>query len=723
MQPLSRLFRPRSVAVIGGGAWGEAVVRACAGIGFAGPVWPVHPNRAEIGGIAAFRRIEDLPGAPDAAFVGINRSATIEAVAALAARGCGGAVCFASGFAEAEAEIAGAGALQADLVAAAGRMRILGPNTYGFLNLLDGAALWPDRHGATRVARGVALVTQSSNIALNVTMQARGLPLAYVATTGNQAQTDLAEIGMALLEDDRVTALGLHIEGIASLPGFRAMAEAAHRAGKPVVALKVGASTQAQEAARSHTASLAGSEAGARALLERLGIGQVESLPALLEALKLLHVAGPLPSPRIAAMSCSGGEASLLADMARRTGLAVPPLSGPQQTGLRAALGPRVALANPLDYHTYIWGDRDRLAACFSAMMRGVVAMGVVALDFPRADRCARAEWDAVVDAVAAAQAEAGRPIAIMASLPETMPEEVAEAARARGIVAFAGFAEALEAIDAARQAGRVPGPVWAPGPVAAREAPGAAEALVTGAAQGEGAAPGPGGGPWPGPAGMSGPVGLSGRGAVRTLTESESKAALSAFGLAVPEGSLADTPRAAAAAAHALGLPVVLKGTDVAHKTEAGAVALGLTDADAVERAASAMEPGPFLVERMVPGAVAELLVGIVRDPAHGFVLTLGAGGTLTEILDDTASLLLPVTAAQVEDALSRLRLAPVLDGYRGRPAADRETIARAVLSVQAYARANLARLVEVEVNPLLCGPHFAVAADALITLTEDET
>lgn len=675
MQPLSRLLRPGSIAVIGGGAWCAAVVRECRKIGYGGPIWPVHPTRDQIGGLPAVARIEDLPEPPDATFIGVNRSATVEALRLLSAMGAGGAVCFASGFAEARAELADGGDLQDALLAAAGDMRILGPNCYGFLNTLDGAALWPDIHGALRVDRGVALVTQSSNIAINLTMQTRGLPLAYVVTAGNQAQTDLSEIGAALLEDPRVTALGLHIEGINDLTRFHGLAETAHRLSKPVVALKIGASDQAQAATVSHTASLAGSDAGARALFDRLGIGRVDSLSELLETLKLLHVAGPLRSNRIASMSCSGGEASLMADSALSRAVTYPPLTEAQRTDLRAALGPKVALANPLDYHTYIWGDRAALTACFSAMMDPGLALGCVVLDFPRPDRCAAAEWDVVVDAVADTQTARGVPMALLASLPETMPEATAAAAMARGIVPLCGIPDALKAVEVAAWLGQ-------------RRPPPAALLL-----------PGQGGAP-------------------RLLTEAEAKAALAAHGLPVPRSARADTPDAAAALARDIGFPVVLKGEGVAHKTEAGAVALNLPDADAVHAAATRMAAPGYLVEEMVTGGVAELLIGVLRDPAHGFVLTLGAGGTLTEVLADTVSLLVPAPRDEVARALDSLRMAPVLAGYRGAPAADRDAILDAVAAVQDYVIAKAGTLAEVEVNPLICTPARAVAADALIRL-----
>ena len=205
MDGLSRLFRPQSVAVFGGW-WAENVIEQCLKADFEGDIWPVHPKRDAIHGIPCFRNLADLPSAPDAAFLGINRHAVGEVTADLAAMGCGGAVCFASGFAE-----TGDDDLQQQLVTAAGDMPLLGPNCYGVLNYLDGAMLWPDQHGGRAVDRGVAIISQSSNIAINISMQARGLPIAYMACVGNQAQTSLADMARSLLADPRVTAAGLYV--------------------------------------------------------------------------------------------------------------------------------------------------------------------------------------------------------------------------------------------------------------------------------------------------------------------------------------------------------------------------------------------------------------------------------------------------------------------------------------------------------------------------------
>ena len=242
MRDLSRLFRPKSIAVFGGGFWGPNVVEQCLKMGFDGQVWPVHPTRDEIHGLPCYRTVEELPEAPDASFIGVNRTLTVEIVGRLARRGAGGAVCFASGFKESVGEIEGGADLQTLLLEAAGDMPILGPNCYGLINYLDGALLWPDQHGGKRVDSGVAILTQSSNMLINLTMQQRGLPMAYCAAAGNQAQTELSDMAMAMMDDPRVTAVGLHIEGIGDVRAFEALAAKAREMKKPVVALKVGRS-------------------------------------------------------------------------------------------------------------------------------------------------------------------------------------------------------------------------------------------------------------------------------------------------------------------------------------------------------------------------------------------------------------------------------------------------------------------------------------------------
>lgn len=666
MRDLSRLFRPQSIAVIGGGAWCAEVIRQSERMGFAGAIWPVHPQADTVAGHRAYAALNALPQAPDAAFVGVNRHSSIEVIRQLSAMGAGGAVCFASGFAEAQAEDDAGAGLQSQLVAAAGNMPILGPNCYGFVNALDGALLWPDQHGCVRVETGVAILTQSSNIAINLTMQKRGLPIAYTVACGNMAQTSQAVIAAALIDDPRVTAIGLHIEGFGDIRAWEALARKAHARGIAIVALKVGASDQAQGATISHTASLAGGDTGAQALLARLGIARVTDLPELLETLKLLHCHGPLSGQQVASISCSGGEASLIADMALTTGLTFPALTADQTTILRAALGPMVALGNPLDYHTYIWRDAAAMARAWSAMTGDGIAMTFSIVDYPTTDR---SDWACATEAALEVRAQTGAPFAVVASLPELMPQEIAHQLMQGGVVPFMGLREALAATVAAGQIG----------------APNMVPICIPGTAQ-----------------------------PTQTLTEAQAKSALAAHGLVVPSNCQAPAPEIADAA-RSLHPPFAVKGVGLTHKSEHCAVRLAVAACD-LESVAIDIGTAQILVEEMVTDAVAELLIGVTRDPAHGFVLTLGAGGVLTELLRDTTSLLLPVTAQDIAAALQKLACAPVLNGYRGKPAANIAAIIEASLAVQSYVLAHAHSLSEVEINPLMCTPDRAVAVDALV-------
>ena len=671
MRDLTRLLKPKSIAVIGGGAWCASIISAAKQTGFDGALHPVHPTGKQIAGHKSLRSLEEVPGPIDAAFIGVNRHATLDVVAQLRRLKAGGAICFASGFSEAAAEDAAAQDLQAALIEAAGEMPILGPNCYGFVNAFDGCAIWPDQHGCSRVQRGVAILTQSSNIAINLTMQNRGLPIGYMLTCGNQAQTAQTDIALQLLDDERVTAIGLHIEGFGNLRGWEALAQKARTKGVTLIALKSGVSQQAQAAAVSHTASLTGSDTGADAFLQRLGIRRARSLPVFLESLKLAHQFGPLSSNRIASISCSGGEAALAADTAQGTGLIFPPLNPRQAKDLSAALGPMVAMANPLDYHTYIWRDQAAMTQAWAAMADDEIAMTLLVSDYPRADLCDASDWECVTQAAIEATRRTGRPFAVVASLAELLPEQTAKTLMDHGVGAIHGLDHGLEALDVMSRPMAPPAePVLLPG--IDRDA--------------------------------------------ELVDEQSAKLALAAHGLTIPPSVVVTDRSTAGQAAADIGFPVALKTLGLAHKTGANGLALGLTTRAEVEVAAPRLADGPLLVERMVAGTLVEVSVGVTRDPAHGFVLTLGAGGTMTDVLRDRASLLIPATRAEVTARLKDLNIAPLLEGFRGNPPVDLDALLAAIDAVQAYVLANAERVEEVEINPLICTQDNAIAADALI-------
>jgi len=661
MGDLSRLLRPRSIAVLGAG-WAANVIEQCQKMGFAGPVWPVHPTRDAIAGVPCVRRLADLPEAPDAVFIGVNRHATVEVVAELAAMGAGGAICFASGWEE-----AGEAGLQARLVAAAGAMPILGPNCYGVINYLDGALLWPDQHGGRRVERGVALISQSSNIVINLTMQARGLPVAYVACLGNAAQVGLAALAEAVLADPRVTALGLYVEGIDDAPALARLATAAEESDKAIICLKSGKTELSRVAAASHTASLAGEGVVSSAYLRQAGIAEVNTLPELLEALKIAHVWGPSLGPRLCSLSCSGGEAGLAADLGAAAGVAFAPPSDDQRRRLGEILGPLVTIANPLDYHTFIWGDGPRTADVFSTMLEGYDA-GIFIIDPPRPDRCDPSSFQPALDAIETATLRTRKPAFAVSSLPENMDEALADAMMAKGLVVpLMGLEASLGAIAAAQRIRGHSG--WVPLP--ARPARPA-----------------------------------------RLLSEAEAKDLLRASNIPVPRGVSAPTLAEVQAKARHLTPPLVLKGLGFAHKTEAGAVRLNL---EALDGQAEMPGANGYLAEQMLRGAVAEVLVGVRRDPIYGATLTLGMGGVTAELLADTATRVLPVSLVDIAEALRSLRLFALLDGYRGRPKADLHALHWLIWNVTLMLTGDDS-LEEIELNPVLAFQKSAVAVDALI-------
>jgi len=676
MSVLRRLLSPQNVVVIGGGVWGRSVIEQCQKLGFEGQIFAVHPTAETLAGVPTYRSVSDLPNAPDAAFIGVNRIATIEQVRTLSAKGAGGAVCFASGFLETKDEDADGAALQSALIEAAGVMPIIGPNCYGFVNYLDRFCLWPDQHGGRAVDTGVAIVTQSSNIMINLSMQQRGLPIAYALTAGNQAQTSLAALGRAVLDDPRVTALGLYIEGIGDLKDFENLARHASTLNKAIVALKVGWSEQAQQATISHTASLAGSATSADALLARLGVARVNSLAEMVEALKILHQVGPLAGKRLVSASCSGGEASLMADTAHRqqNGVVFPALNQTQRDGLRSVLGEKVALANPLDYHTYVWGNLPAMADVYSAILDAPIDFGIIVVDFPRADRCDGAAWDYVIEAAQIAQKRTSKAVALLASLPENMPEDRALQIAKAGLVPLCGLEVGLAAIASVASVHPVP------------------EASVIAAPR------------------------LC---QTHILDEVESKAILAEYGVDLPhfivvaQGSLPETLP--------FSYPVVLKAIGENHKSEMGGVIIGLSNRAKLEIAMLEMDQPRYIIEELITDPIAELLVGIVGDQVHGYVLTLAAGGVLTELLRDSVSLSLPVNQIDILAALQRLKLAPMLAGYRGKPAVDKAALVRAVLAMQACVLDRRTSLAEIEINPLILTSKSAVAVDALIRIGEN--
>ena len=664
MPDLHRLLAPRSIAVVGG-APAERVVAQCLKLGFPGPIWPVHPRRSELAGVPTVATLDDLPGVPDAVFLGVNRFATVEAMRGLAAMGAGGAVCYGSGFAE-----TGEADLQSDLLEAAAGLPFFGPNCYGFVNTFDRVALWPDEHGCGRTGRGAAIVSQSGNVAVNLTFQQRGLRLGSMITVGNQASLGTEDAVAALVDDERITAIGLFLEAVRDPQLFAAVAARAHARGVPLVALQTGRSAAGALIATSHTGSMSGRAAAYDAMFERYGVATVRTPAELLETLKLLDSGGRLSGPRVVSLSCSGGEASLVADRAEPSALRFEPFADEHRGRIEATLTELVNVSNPFDYHTFMWGDREAMAHCFTAVMDGPQDATMLVLDAPPSPDNDPASWYVAADALADAAAATGRRAVVVASLAECLNEPFRAHITDRGLTPLLGLSESLVALDAASQVMGQCLPAHAP----------VAAATTT-----------------------------------RMLDEAAAKLHLRSLGISVPDGRIAQQHEVAGAAA-TIGYPVTLKALGLAHKSEAGAVRVGLRDSTELAAALAAM-PGTsagFLVEATVTDVVAEVLVTVRRDPPIGWLVSIGHGGVTTELWSDVAHLLAPVTPDDVRRALSQLRSYPLLTGFRGRPPADVDALVDLVVRLAAQVVGT--EVVEVELNPVLVGRQGAIAVDALL-------
>jgi len=420
-----------------------------------------------------------------------------------------------------------------------------------------------------------------------------------------------------------------------------------------------------------------------------------------------LHSGGPLGGRRLLAMGASGGDMAMTADVSRDLQLVFPPIAAAPRARLFDILGERVTISNPFDFHTYTWFDPPRQRAVFdTAVSMNVDAVAFV-LDCPPEQKADLSAFTVVIDEyLAAAQmareaASAAQPrtdgpagparVALLASLPETMPASIREQCLNAGVVPLQGLREGLEALDLCGAMGEC----WRHGSRVTMLRP--AAAALAAAAGGKTA---------------------------RNLLEREAKQALAAFGVPIPASRQVSID-AAVATARDIGFPVVMKAAaaTLAHKSDVGGVILNIRDAAAAEAAAAQLGQlaDQVLVEAMVSDGVVEILVGMLVDAQFGLTLVVGSGGVLTELVRDSITLLPPFTRESISSGLQRLAAHKLMAGYRGKPAGDVPALIDAILAITNYATVNLAALEELDVNPIIVRPAGAgvVAVDALIRLS----
>ncbi len=706
---LEALFHPSSVAVVGASqrdGYALTTMQNLRSMAYGGSIYPINPRYREVAGLACYPSLEAVPASVQTVVVAVPAAqvpAVIESAAAIKSEV---AIVYASGMGEGPDH---AGADWAEAVRRSARtsgLRVVGPNCLGTIDFAGGCALWPVvlPSASLRTERGVGLIAQSGNMPLTLVSSGRGVRFAKLVSCGNQLDVTATELIDRLLDAEDVTVVAAMLEGVPDLDRFSAVLARAAEQDVPVVVLRAGRTRLGRAATLAHTGSLSGPDHLMRALLRRHGAVDVHDLDELLATCALLGAARRPRGAGIGALSTSGGECALLADLATEEGLRLPPLPAPAAARLAARLPPFIAPTNPLDVTAATWGDTDVYRSAVLALAGApgvdvVVHLGDRPAHAPEDDGA----WRRILEGLAAGAAETSQPVVSIATIGDVRGEHMA-ALEDLGVVPLAGLRPGLAAL--AYAAGRAQA-------MAARERR-RRRPMVADHRRRE----------------QARRLLDTGR---PLVAEATAKALVALYGVDIPAGSVVTSAEAAEAAARKLGFPVAMKlhGPEVAHKSDVGGVLLGVGDSDQARAAfeelsergrQAGFNDSSVLVERQLEGG-AEVIVGGGNDPQFGPVVMVGVGGVLTEVLADTAHRLAPLDREEASEMVGELRAASVLEGRRGRRGIDRDAVADVLVAVGDLLT-ELPQVRELDLNPILPGPggRGCVAVDALIVLAGEE-
>ena len=681
---LRPFFEPESVAVVGAsprrGSIGGELFRNVLEADFVGAAYPVNTRGESVAGVRAYASIDEIPDAIDLAVICVPGERVIDAAEEALRQGVRALCVISAGF----AEIGSEGAERQERLLALTRAhgaRLIGPNCLGVASATS-------RLNATFAAKAprwgsIGFSSQSGalGLALIEAAEARGIGLSAFVSIGNKADVSSNDLIERFETDDETNLIALYLESFGNPRKFARIARRVSRS-KPILALKSGRTSAGAKAAGSHTAALTSSDAAVEALFHQAGVIRAETLEELVDVSVLLS-RQPLPrGRRVAVLTNAGGLGILAADACDAAGLELPALADETAAKLAALLPSEASVANPVD----MLGSATARSYVESLPIlledRGVDA--VLVLFVPpvtaTADEVALAIAEASRDAekpVLAAIIDArGIPSALLDSVAAfAYPESAARAlgraaARAEWLRRPAGTVPELDDVDRA----------------AARE-------IVSASLD---------------------------RAPDLWLEADDARRLLVAYGIPVVDQSVADTSDEAAEAAQALGFPVVVKTALAgAHKTETGGVALDLQSEDDVRAAAARMQ-GPVLVQPMRSGS-AELLAGLVQDELFGPLVALGPGGVLAELIGDAGIRIAPLTDVDARELVLEGKTGALVRGYRGKPPADADAIVELVHRLSALGE-DLPEVVELDLNPLIVGPHGCVAVDARIRVRVPE-
>ena len=685
--PLDPLLRPRSIALLGASDKPDSAGRAMAAMaridGYAGAVFPVNPSYAEIEGLTCYPSLDALPQRVEHVVLCLADARLEAALDEAIAHGARAATIFASGHSVGERRPSLAERLAAK--AAAAGLMICGIGSMGFYNRAIGlrVAAFPSPAGLT--PGGIVWIAQSGSVFSALAHNDRRLGFALAVSSGMETTTTVADYIDWSLRQPETKVIGLFLEGVRAPDRFRAALEAAAERGIPVVALKVGRTRKSAAMAAAHTGALAGNDAAWRALFRSTGVCAVEDLDELAASLQLLEQPRRIGAGAFSAMHDSGGERELLVDLAVELGVPFAAIGDDTKAKIAQNLEPGLAAENPLDS----WGTAkdhvERSAACLTALLDDPATAIAISFSDPRDDY-----WYAagVAEAVRLAARRSAKPVALASNTALTSNGKLAQAMRGDGIPLLIGLRPALIAVrnalahrDSQERRARA---IDVPEP-----RPAIAERWSLRLSQG------------------------------RALLEAEALDLLGEYGIATPTRGLAETLEEAIATADRIGYPVALKTAEGhAHKTERRGLALGLGSRDALARSYAELSHrlGPrVLVQTMAEPGV-EIAIGAVDDPQFGPFVMVAAGGSMIELIGDTAVALAPFGEEEADRLLSELRVARLLEGWRGAPPADRRALSRAIARFSRLAADLAGGYAQIDVNPVIAGPGGALAVDALV-------
>ncbi|POX36895.1 carboxylate--amine ligase [Streptomyces sp. Ru73] len=695
---LRGLFAPESIALVGAtdkSGWSLSTYQNLLTQGFTGPVHLVSPRSPEVHGQKAYKSLTDIGEPVDLAFVMVPTPAVLDVLREGARLGIRNYVVLTAGFGETGPE----GRRREEELHAFVReqgLNVLGPNGNGYVNAAVGITPYGLAITQPPPAGPVSVVLQSGALASAVLnfLHARNVGLSLLTSMGNEMSLSVTDVIDYLVDDPATEVIALFLETVRRPDEFARAARRAAGAGKPIVALKIGASRLASRTAQAHTGALVGDDRVVDAAFRQLGVIRVHSLEELVLTAGLLARTGPLPGGRIGVVTPSGGACEIIADRAEQEGLEIPPFAPGTTARLEEAVPEFATVQNPLDVTGYVLVDRTLLPRALDTVAADPGIDAVLALvDLPRvppADpEAARAYFGAFAEAIR----KTDKPVVVSGNVLTDVTET------GRRLQAETGFPHVTGGIDHTMKAlgAAVRWSRSLPDVLRARP-PAPAPTHITTGQPGE------------------------------VWTEHRAAQLLADHGIPVVPATLTTDEDEAVAAAERAGYPVVLKAAaeGLQHKSDIGGVRLHLDGPDAVRSAfrdirdalrrhGYGTDPAVLVQPQRTGGT--ELLVGIVRDPTWGLTLAVGLGGVWVEVLADSALRLLPVTPADVRSALGELRGARLLDGARGTRPADIDAVAEAVVRIGELARSLGPRLESLEVNPLLVDGSRVEALDALVT------